>query len=389
MPTFNSLRLLLLAALALANSSSHAVDDASAIRLRGFGTVGMARSSSDQVEFVRDLSQPRGITNHWSSRIDSILGVQVNWQATPEIELIGQAVSRYQYDASRDPELMWAFAKWEPDARVSVRAGRIGADFMMEADSRLVGYSHLAARPSSDFFGPLFFSYFDGADASLTLPLGSGLIRGKVFGGATPEKTSGSPGIWNTRGSPVDGAVLDYFTGPWQFRLNFARIKFASDINFNWGFVPAIDDEAMRTKDREADFHSMGVVYDQGPLKIQAMANQIHQESGVFQNSRGHYLLAGYRVGSVTPYVGLSKWKSNPKGITSASPYVTFVLAASSADQTTRTFGARWDVMSNVALKAQWDSIRGTANSTFPFQNTKAGWNGKTNVLSLVADFVF
>ena len=70
-------------------------------------------------------------------------GVQANWQASPEVELVTQVVSRYRYDESRSPEVMWAFAKWEPDPRLALRAGRIGADFMMMADSRLVGYSYL------------------------------------------------------------------------------------------------------------------------------------------------------------------------------------------------------------------------------------------------------
>src|SRR5664279_4588835 len=185
----------------------------SSVTLRGFGTVGVAKSSSDQAEFMRDLSQPRGISNHWSGRIDTVLGGQANWQINSTVEMVGQVVSRYHYDGSRNPELMWAFAKWDPDARVSFRAGRIGADFMMLADSRLVGYSYLPVRPSVDFFGPLFFSHFDGADASLTLPLNNDLVRGKLFAGATHEKATGAPGIWDTSGSPVGGFVLDYLTG--------------------------------------------------------------------------------------------------------------------------------------------------------------------------------
>ena len=132
----------------------------SSFALRGFGTVGVARSSSGHAEFVRDMSQPVGIKDgQWSGRIDSILGVQANWQATADIELVGQVVSRLHYDRSHNPEVMWAFAKWEPDPRFSLRAGRIGADFMILADSRLVGYSYLPVRPSPDFFGPLFFSH--------------------------------------------------------------------------------------------------------------------------------------------------------------------------------------------------------------------------------------
>jgi hypothetical protein len=123
------------------------------------------------------------------------------------------------------------------------------------------------------------------------------------------------------------------------------------------------------------------------------MVNTITQESGVFQNSRAAYLLAGYRLGTVTPYAGISRWLSTRKTFsTSPLPSVpTFdrIMASSSVNQTTYTLGARWDVQSNIALKAQWDGIRGTSSSTFPFQNSATGWSGRTNVLSLIMDFVF
>jgi hypothetical protein len=380
----------------------------SSLNLRGFGTFGVARSSSDRAEFVRDLSQPGGIKNHWSGRIDSVLGVQANWQATPTVELVGQAVTRWHYDRSRDPEVMWAFAKWEPDARVSLRAGRIGADFMMLADSRLVGYSYLPVRPPSDFFGPLFFSHFDGADATVTLPLGGGLVRGKLFSGETQEKTSGAPGIWDTSGSPVLGFVLDYQNGPWLLRANMASIRFSSNINFKaltdplrligtTSTLAAVD--VLTTKDTTTRFYSLGVVYDEGPLQVQGMINHIHHETGVFQNSDAVYLLAGYRLGTVTPYAGISRWMSNYKDYTTGLPSgvgfdvliggFDYVMHASTANQTTYTLGSRWDVYRNTAIKLQWDAIRGHADSRFPFARTDADWNGRTDVLSLSLDFVF
>ena len=400
------------ATLAASAESSEPTMTESSWSLRGFGTLGIAHSSSNQAEFVRDLSQPRGISNHWSGRIDSVFGVQTNWQAASTLELIGQVVSRYRYDGSRNPEVMWAFAKWEPDARVSLRAGRIGADFMMLADSRLVGYSYLPVRPSADFFGPLFFSHFDGADASLTWPLGNGLVHGKLFAGATHEKTSGTPGIWDTSGSPVNGFVLDYQTGPWQLRASTTRIRFSNDIKLaplpeslramaaNFGFpseMAAAD--ALTTRDTTSRFYSAGVVYDEGPLQIQAMLNKINHQTGVFQNSHAGYGLVGYRLGTVTPYVGASWWKSTFKPYTTGLPNVPpldelnkifdSIMIASAVNQTTYTFGARWDVQANVALKLQWDAIRGRASSRFPFARVEPGWDGRSDVLSVALDFVF
>ncbi len=384
----------------------------SKVQLRGFGTLGIARSSSDQAEFVRDLSQPRGISNHWSGRIDSVLGAQANWQAAAEFELVGQVVSRYQYDASRRPEIMWAFAKWEPDSRLALRAGRLGADFLMAADSRLVGYSYLPVRPPTDYFGPLFFAYFDGADASITLPAVGGLLHAKAYGGHTREKASAAGQIWDTSKSDLSGLVVDYFTGPWQIRASAAQVRWSNDMPFEpLSSALRAAGSAMGTPTANAaanaiavggttsQFTTVGAVYDDGPLQVQGMLNAIRHESGAFQNSRAGYLLAGYRLGNITPIVGISRWKSTAKNIATGLPdlgpsialnqSLALVLRDSGSDQTTYTIGTRWDVQPNVALKAQWDAIRGTARSVFPYRGEQPGWTGRTDVLSLTIDFVF
>lgn len=401
---------LLTCVMAASAPSARAESDAeqSTLSLRGFGTVGLARSSSDHAEFVRDLSQPVGIKGgEWSGRIDSVLGLQANWLATRKLEFVGQIVSRLHYDRSHSPELMWAFAKWEPDPRYSLRAGRIGADFMMLADSRLVGYSYLPVRPPADFFGPLFFSHFDGADASASLALGDGVVRGKVFGGWTREKSAGALGIWDTSGSPVSGLVLDYVTGPWHVRLNSARIRFAADMNISMLTDPLLlagsfgvpgalaAANTLKAKDASARFHSLGVAYDNGPLQVQGMLNRIHQESAVFQSSHAAYLLAAYRIGPVTPYVGVSRWKTQPHANLPVvgdafldSLYSGFV-AGSKVDRTTYSLGARWDFHRQMALKIQWDTVRASRDTFFSFANATPAWGGRTDVLTATMDFVF
>ena len=379
----------------------------SAFTVRGFGTLGLASSSSSHAEFVRDLSQPVGIKDgQWSGRIDSILGVQANWQATDSVELVGQVVSRLHYDRSHNPEVMWAFAKWEPDPRFSFRAGRIGADFMILADSRLVGYSYLPVRPSPDYFGPLFFSHFDGIDVSAAMPLGEGVLRGKVFGGWTQEKSGGVLGVWDTSGSPVHGAVLEYVNGPWQFRGNLASIRFAEDMKTGFLTNPLRSigtpqsiaaAEALQIKDTVTRFLSLGVVYDKGPVLVQGMLNKISNETRIVEDSHAGYLLAGYRFGAVTPYAGISRWKTQSvqppsTGLPVLHPlnqaYVQFFRAIH-VNRTTYSLGMRWDLRADVALKFQWDAVRATRDTLFSVRNFDPEWNGKTDVLSVTLDFIF
>jgi hypothetical protein len=125
------------------------------------------------------------------------------------------------------------------------------------------------------------------------------------------------------------------------------------------------------------------------------MLNRIRHETALFQDSQAGYLLAGYRFGALTPYVGVSWWKT--KSITGLpvipdatlnGVYAEFI-AGSHIDRKTYTLGTRWDLRSNMALKFQWDAVRATPDTRFSFAATTPGWNGKTDVLSVVLDFVF
>lgn len=375
-----------------------------ALSVRGFGTLGLARSSSDQAEFVRDLSQPGGTSSRWSGKLDSLLGVQLNVRASERVEGVVQAVSRYRYDGSFRPELTWAFVKFDPSANLSLRAGRLGTEFYMLADSRLVGYSYLTVRPSVDYFGSLPFTYIDGFDATGTVPWGQGLLRGKLFGGVSREKLPFADRFWDIEGSRLTGGHLDYQVDAWSVRGGYSKLRFKRDLPIG-DLIDALNSSAaapareaaqqLSMAGKDSHFYSLGVVYDKGAFQSQLMLSRTRQESAAFENSRAGYLIAGYRVREVTPFLGYSWVKSTPKPLSTevAGDPLNAVLASTLADahsnQHTVFIGGRWDLRRNVALKAQFDAVRGTPDSIFPVRWEKAGWNGRTDVLSLTLDFVF
>lgn len=99
----------------------HAGDQFPAFALSGFGTLGATRTSSNEVAFVRDLAQPEGAGKRWDGRVDSLLGVQANLQASSQLEGVVQLVSRYRYDRSFTPEVSWAYLKFDPDPKLTGR----------------------------------------------------------------------------------------------------------------------------------------------------------------------------------------------------------------------------------------------------------------------------
>lgn len=363
--------------------------------LQGFGTFGAARTTSNDVEFVRDLSQPRGARQRWDGRPDSILGVQANWRISPQLETVVQAISRYRYDQSFTPELSWAYVKYDPTPQWSLRAGRLGTEFFMMADSRLVGYSFLSVRPPGDFFLALPFYSINGADVVLTVPVGDNLLRGKLFYGQADSKLPLADQQWRLAGSAMAGAYVDYQAGAWQFRLSYANIRFKQDLpidNFMLRNLSQADAATamahLATANTRSDYFSAGAVYDHGPWQIQLMFNHIEQGSQTFESSDAAYILAGYRISAVTPYLGYSWVSSDPRG-NRVNSVVDQIMADAHVEQATTIVGARWDVLRNVALKAQWDGVRGAASSIFPYRREQRGWDGKMDVFSVTVDFLY
>lgn len=375
------------------------------ISLHGFGTLGLTRANDANAQFVRDLSQPNGAGKQWTPKVDSLLGVQTNVQFSPETEGVVQVVTRYHADSSYRPEVTWAFLRHDFSPDLSLRAGRLGTEFYMLGDSRLVGYSHISTRPPPDFYGSLVLSYIDGVDISATQPVASGLLKGKLFVGRSPESMPYASGIlWNLQGSTLVGGYLDYVSGPWQFRASHARVRFKQEMPVDQLLLangyPAIYPPylslvpEMAMADKPAHFSSLGLVFDQGPLNVQVMLNQIKYASAAYADSRAGYALAAYRLGSVTPYVGMSRSLSDVKPLPSSAvagidDLTASLVGQSLTDQHTYTVGARWDLQRNLALKAQVDWIRGKPASKFLFKETQAGWDGNMSVFSLALDFVF
>lgn len=394
----------------LSVSAAAAAQEDADFTLRGFGTLGLARSTNGQAEVARDLLQPRGVSDHWSGKIDSNLGVQANYVASDSVEAVAQAVSRYNHKGNFNPDLTELLVKYDPSAYLSLRGGRVSTDFFMHGDSRLIGYSQLVVRPNIDYFSSLAVAYLDGADAQATVPLGDGLLRGKVYYGFLGEKLPFADGILNLRGSRSIGGYLDYQVDNWQWRGGMAQIRFRHSLPQPVGELQAALTEtgvasarraadAIELQGTDARYYSLGAVYDHGPLLLQLMLGRLSYESAAIQDQDSAMLLAGYRIGEVKPFIGYSRVKSRRTHLSSGLPDtgtgaqinagLTEVLAQSRADQHTYAFGLRWDFRRDMALKFQADVIRGEPDSIYTFRRETSRWNGKTNVLTFALDFVF
>src|SRR5512144_648476 len=115
--------LALLSSLALVSSGNAA--SAGDVEVHGFGTIGTAYVDKPAGwAYARSLNQ-RVNDNKFRLDLDSVSGVQINYQPSPTFEVVAQAAaSRLDGDAEHNDYLELGFVGWHPNSDWSVRLGR-------------------------------------------------------------------------------------------------------------------------------------------------------------------------------------------------------------------------------------------------------------------------
>jgi hypothetical protein len=386
------------------------LDNEGALSIRGFGTLGIAYNSTDNAGFIRDINQPEGARGGTSGHIDSRVGLQATFKASDTLEGTVQIVSRYNYTGEYDPELAWGFAKYSPSEHIQLRAGRLGWDVYMLADSRDVGFSYLWVRPPVEYYGLLQFSKLNGADLVLRKPLGQGLLWGKLFVGKADDKLAIDEDSYaDVSGSELVGGHINYQLRDWQFRLGYTHLELGYDIKGDFGDLidmlessgnPVLSGIAAgATADATYHFMSAGIAFDSGPLQSQLMYTYLDSESDMVPDFHNGYLSAGYRLGDWTPYITFSMIESR-SDIGAATPPTTplppslgtFTMAGfNNPGQHTLSLGVRYDFLPNMAVKLQVDrsNVRREGRQWMLWRDVDPDWDGRATIFSATLDFVF
>lgn len=384
-------------------------------QLRGFGSLGYAKSDTDKVDIVRDLSQGKGIGYSGRStwELDSLFGLQLNFQLHDNLNGAVQVISKNSAAYSYQPQLSWAYLNYSQDDQWQFRIGRLGFDTYMLADSRNVGYSYLWARPPIEVFGSLFMSYFDGADVVWQAP--ELHLKAKLYYGHAKEKTAITDDgeIYSLNHSPMMGVYLDYHHQAWQWRASVAQIRFHDDISslapvqraLNNPELVQIAPQAARyarqlsLKEKRIRYYSLGFAYQGEQVELQGMIGRFNTDTALFPDSRSAYLTLGYRIGQFKPYLSAS-WIRQvneyalpdiPSGLTPAVDALLLGLKEAKPynenNQRSLSLGLRYDLNDKSNLKFQIDQLQ--ASRFLLIRKRQNDWDGRARLFSVSYNFIF
>jgi hypothetical protein len=401
--------LLCAVAAALIGPAGAADLDGKRITLRGFGTLGATTQDSDGIEFRRNFGQTHGVASgDIELYSDSIAGVQIDARLNSGIDVMAQAVTRQRTDGSWRPEVSQAFVRWSPDESLALRAGRVSYDIYLLAESRQVGYSYLAVRPSPEFYGMIANDAIDGADFAYARRVGRGLVRARVFGGDGSSGIALVDGTHSDATGSVYGASIDYIYRGWMARAAYANVGYSTDPQLRQ-LAAALRMTGMPqavSMGERLDHHTLrsagiqlGVAYDDGPVLAQALYGNAGSDSIAGPEADKFYGLFGYRVQHWTPFVAVatSRDRAAPHStglppIPQLAPLeagVQGIQATMRSTQHTFSLGARYDFSSHFDFKLQLDRVSIRDSALMFDRRVPPGGDAEMTVLAATVDFVF
>lgn len=378
-----------------------------AFRFDGFGTLGVVHSDEERADFVSSLLVPdgAGYSSEWSAEVDSRLGLQLSVELSPRISAVVQVIAEQQYDGSYDPAIEWANVSIDLGRELELRVGRMVLPTFMISEYRKVGYANTASRPAPEVYQLVPVTSIDGLNLTYRTRFSDATNTLQVLYGSKDVK------------SVADGFILDVESAHgWSLANTLERgstTLFASYTNIPLtidtfdplfesfrAFGPAGEAIADHydIDDKQFEIMTLGARYDPGDWFVLGEWARSRSRS-LAGDSRGWYLMGGYRIGAFTPFLTLadrrvSSETSHPGiPVPQAQPLNEFLnrLLNDAPRQKRAAAGVRWDFARSFALKVQLDYIDLGSDSEGVLKNTQPGFErgGDVSLFSTTLDFVF
>lgn len=399
------------------------------LRVNGFATLGVSSlDTSRDWTFSRDLTQPGQSGSRPQWRTDSRVGMQINWRASPELELVTQGVLKKAGSNTSDGEkIELAFAAYNLTPQTQLRVGRSNPDIFLLADYRNVGFAYPWVRPSHDFYGWMPLGSINGAELThhwstdsanwrvrsmlgrTRVTMGefdsSPVVDSPLFASLTVSRESG--GL--TLKASYAKSRLDVSTLPGTEPLDAAL---ASAENLP---IPSVAAEAAALRKagnlhhNELSYLALGLLYDTNPWLVHAEVSRLSGTPTAATGLRS-YLSLGYRQGSMTYFAMTGRSRPStpaaeaPLGwagtlapvvgpelagqLTAAGVGMSQVINAIRFSQRSYSTGLRWDIDTRMSLKLQWDRFFIDANGA-ALWGQKDGGDNRASLWSATLDMVF
>lgn len=353
-----------LLAISIAAALSAVSVNAQSVQITGFGQM-VAGTVSDGTSFPGT-----GYDSDWDFKDESLFALQVRGDLNEQWSATAQIVARGREDF--DPEFAWAYVGWNGGNGWSAKLGRQRVPFFRYSDFLEVGYAYPWLRPPHAVYNAAFAN-FDGGSAAYGFGSGDWFTNIGVIGGRNDEDTtlSGLPatlGLQSLVGVYADTSYADWLT----LRASYLQADVSVDAQVLNPLLTALRGngfanvaEAIDYSEDQGKFFGVAAEINKGNWLVVSEYTYTEIPDAYYADRSQYYVTGGYRFGAWMPNVTWGRRDNDAKpGIIGLLPNVpplaglrsavTGVVLSEALDATYWSYGLRWDVATNVALKADY-----------------------------------
>lgn len=371
--------------------------DATSWDASGFGSVGVARSTLSEARYRLAPSYQYGVSDVWSSVLDTRLGVQLQYKWNASWQWVGQAVwhRTSNDDLTLDPT--WFYLKYQPSAELEILAGRVRHSLFMITDEFDVGFAWLWVRPPVEVYSLVAESSFiDGVKVRHRRYVGDYLLTSEAHYGVMTIDREPRVHIHNNYNA---GVALTLAGEYWTARLS--AVQASTELRSS-RLDPLVNAMSTVSADIAAEYQvtslptqryiNAGVRYEDGAWWGQAEYVKLWLGSRFLPNKQGMYGTLGYRFEQWTPYLSVASQQVDLSAAETRLPeplltQTNQVLRGLNSAQRSYSLGLRMDLWSHASAKVQLDQVHQAADAT----GLQGAYLTKPRfwVQSLVLDWVF
>lgn len=374
----------------LAFGVAHAADGPQ-FKFSGFGTLAGTMTDHNDVKFRSSMNQSVGAGSSFDLGVDSRFGLQGTVDFGQGLTLVGQVLGQRRrvddsVNSNRDFDLgvEWLMAQYSVNSNLDLRLGRVVLPAFMISDSRNVTYSQPWLRAPLEVYGQMPLTTLDGVQALWRIPVGAAVISVQPSVGKAMPNVGTAGVIVKPDEDRVAALNVTFEYGDWLARIGQTRGRNVN-VNLDLGSAFGIPGLPALQYDMKDTFTNAGLQFDNGSALVMAEYATRRQNNvpDSYPYFGGHplaktdhwYVAGGWHVGKWLPMVAYGK--------------STDLTVSPHTSTTGIDLSVRYDLMPNVALKAQvsqYDSDDGAAMVSPTMAPTPVH---KVNVLSVGLDFVF
>ena len=354
------------------------------LSVNGFGTIGAAYQDNENILYRDSLHADKGSKGDVSFSNYTLLGLQLDAQATDKLSFTLQALASDANSNDKLIDLEWANAKYQINNTFDIRAGLMRLPTFMFSDIKNVAYSYDTVQ-LSNIYGFVTISKYTGVELSHQMDIDEGYLTSTLLWGETKDTlkiVEEQNNLSNTdvEGDKIHGIVLKFLYDDLTLRGAYIKANISIDTKLmnqvlsqftNMG-IPSISEAVNQyhIDNTPISYTNIGARYDFEKSYLTAEYIEIDSSSFIPDISSWNLTYA-YNFENWTPFISYSNihTDSNYQSISSEGMPLQVSGAIAGANQTFSaiaegwlnsqtkriSLGFRYDLSDDIALKLQYD----------------------------------